>query len=265
MYRAGCCFYLSDRNDAPRDMIESVDFSNNNMPKTMVIIPAYNEERSVGHIVGEVLKFSNITRCVVVNDGSTDQTAEVARKSGAHVIQNIKNVGSGASIAIGLQYAVKEKADTVVIMDADGQHDPRYIPTLIKTMDLNTDCVIASRYMLPGEHVTAFSRRLGTKLIASLFYLLYGQVISDPTSGFRVMNKRTFKHLLNHFPVVFSEPETALDLIEQGYILKEIPCQMKPRLYGSSSITSGKATYFMVYILTKMVYRKIRNMLMRRH
>jgi glycosyltransferase involved in cell wall biosynthesis len=232
--------------------------------KIFVITPAYNEEHSVGHIVREVLKNPGITQCVVIDDCSTDQTAEAARKNGARVIQNGKNIGSGASIGIGLKYAAKEKADTVVLMDADGQHDPKYIPKLIKSMDLNTDYVVASRYMLPGEYVTAFPRRLGTKLISGLFRLFYGQVISDPTSGFRAMNKKTFNHLLDHFPTVFSEPETALELIEKGYVFKEIPCQMKPRLYGNSSITSDKAMYFMIYIVIKMVYRKTRNVLTRR-
>lgn len=231
------------------------------MRRIFVVIPAYNEERSVGRIVQRVLKNPTITQCIVIDDCSTDRTANVAGRSGAEVIRNVRNVGSGASIATGLRRAAEERAELVIFMDADGQHDPTYLPILIKAMDATVDYVVASRYMLPGEHVTVFSRRVGTKLIAGLFSLLYGRTVSDPTSGFRAMNKKTIHYLLPRFPVIFSEPETALELIEQGFMIKEIPCQMKPRLYGSSSITSDKALYFMMYIVTKMAYRKMRKVL----
>lgn len=224
--------------------------------KTIVLIPAYNEERSIDAVVRKTKKNRGITECVVVDDCSTDDTAAIAQKAGAHIIRKRRRGGTGDAIKTGLQYVAKHGADRVILMDADGQHDPGYLSTLMKMDGANEDYIIASRYLRPGEQVTVFARRLGTKIIALMFRLLYGQYISDPTSGFRALNKKTMHYLADRFPVTFNEPETALLLIEGGFFIKEIPCQMKPRLYGSSSITSLKATYLMTYIFIKLLRRK---------
>lgn len=229
--------------------------------KTIVLIPAYNEERSVGAVVRETMRNRSISQCVVVDDCSTDDTAAIAQKAGAHIIRKRRRGGTGDAIRTGLQYVVKRGADRVILMDADGQHDPKYLPILMKAVGANADYIIASRYLRPGEHVTVFARRLGTKIITLMFQLLYGQYVSDPTSGFRALNKKAMHYLADRFPVTFNEPEAAFMLIEGGFIIKEVPCQMKPRLYGGSSITSTKAAYLMTYIFVKLLHRKLQDIL----
>ena len=233
------------------------------MKNILVIIPAYNEERSIGDIVHGVLKNSSITQCVVVDDDSTDNTVEVARRSGAHVIQSTRNVGAGASVAIGLRYAVKKEADLVVFMDADGQHDPRHIQQLLQKVG-PIDLVIGSRYVSPTTASTPLIRRIGTKVISYFFWACYGLRLYDTTSGFRAINKRTIAYLAQEYPKAFSEPEVILRLIHKGYSIKEISVEMKPRKFGQSSISPVKALYLMIYISGRIVASCLGRLIQRR-
>jgi len=232
------------------------------MKNIVVIIPAYNEERSIGDIVRGALNTPNVTRCVVVNDGSTDHTEEMAHQSGAIVLQNIKNIGVGASVAIGLQYAVKRKADVAVLMDADGQHDPKHIQQLLQQAG-SADLVIGSRYLSPTRTSTSLPRKIGTKFISFFFWACYGFRLYDTTSGFRVINKRTTAYLAQAYPKTFPEPEVILGLIHKGYSIKEVSVEMKPRKFGQSSISPTKALYLMIYIFSRIIVSRLREFIQR--
>jgi glycosyltransferase involved in cell wall biosynthesis len=229
----------------------------NKMHKTLVVIPAYNEERSVGAIVRLILKNKHIYQCVVVDDGSTDHTSSVARKSGAHVIRLRKNNGTGAAISVGLRYAVARGAGRVVLLDADGQHDPKYITALTRQLGGSADLVIGSRYIISTPPSTSFSRRAGTWVISLLFWILYRHAVADPTSGFRAMNTQTARFLVSSYSSVFPEPETLLALARNKYAVKEVSVQMKKRLFGHSSIRPLRALYLMIYITGRMIKRKL--------
>jgi glycosyltransferase involved in cell wall biosynthesis len=223
------------------------------MKKIFVIIPAYNEERSIGRIVKKTLQNSRITKCVVVDDCSSDGTARVASQCGAHVIHNTINIGSGASIASGLRYAVKENTDIVVLMDADGQHDPCDINRLLKGLSLSADMIIGSRYVSSTLTSTSYVRQIGTKIISIILWIRFGRRIHDPTSGFRALNKNTIKFLSKKYATVFPEPETIINMIHKGYIVQEVSVEMKPRLFGGSSITLRKAGILTLYIVYKII------------
>jgi glycosyltransferase involved in cell wall biosynthesis len=136
--------------------------------KKIIIVPAYNEERSIGTLIEQVVKNHLVSLCVVVDDASTDRTADIAQKSGATVLRRSKRSGTGSAIKFGLQYAVENKADIVILMDADGQHDPKYINTLIKEIHSTKELVIGSRYIQPTTTSTSLFRQIGTKIISFL-------------------------------------------------------------------------------------------------
>lgn len=221
--------------------------------QSVAVIPAFNEEKTVGEVVNKVRKHVRI--CIVVDDGSTDGSLTAAKRSGATVLKNKMNVGSGEATAHGLKEALKMHPDAIVLMDADGQHDPRYIPALIKQIRARSDCVIASRYLNHTDHVTSWIRRVGTRLISLMLYLRYRIKITDPTSGFRAYSRRAIELLAPQYPTAFSEPETLIMLLNKGLLIKEIPSQMKPRKYGKSSISSLKAIRLMWNIAWKLVFR----------
>jgi glycosyltransferase involved in cell wall biosynthesis len=219
--------------------------------RVFAVVPAYNEENTIGMIVKNVRLYTDAV--FVVDDCSSDETSKVAQKKGAIVIRKKVNVGGGKATQSGLHKAYDRGADIVFILDADGQHSPKFIPLLLAELNRNIDYVIGSRYIKPTTYSTSWIRRFGTGMISSLIHIFYGRYIHDPTSGFRAMNKRTLQYLSSHYPATFSEPEIIIDLIKKGFAISEVSVEMKPRLYGSSSISLQKAISLMGYITKKII------------
>jgi len=217
-----------------------------------VVMPANNEAEVIGGLINSIKKIKLIKTIIVIDDGSTDNTAWVAKKAGAKVLRTHINMGSGPATLMGILEAQKCKCDFVITMDADGQHAPEYITNMIRQTTSDVNCVIASRYLKKTDHVTSFVRRCSTKIISLLIGFVYGKAISDPTSGFRIYNKEALKYLITKYPLVFSEPEIVIDFIKKRFKIKEISIQMKPRLYGSSKTNLKKAVFLMAYI-TKVI------------
>lgn len=233
--------------------------------KIFVIIPSFNEEHSIGSVVKQVLQNDSITRCVVVDDHSADKTAFIAKKNGADVIRKIHNEGTGAAVRTGLRYAIQFKADMVVLMDADGQHDPKYIHRLLQKVSGSIDLVIGSRYVFPTITSTSHVRRVGTRVISCLLRLCYGCQITDPTSGFRALNRRAVTCLAKNYPTVFPEPEAILLLIYEGCGIQEVSTEMKPRKFGHSSIGPAKAMFLMMYIAVTILLTRLLRPIQRRN
>ncbi len=227
--------------------------------KTCVIVPAYNEGRTIFQIVGDILKTKLINECVVVDDGSFDNTSTEAKKAGARVIANESNQGSSQATQIGLIYAQRRQFSHVVMMDADGQHDPKDIKTLLASFNNGADIVIASRYIKKTPDCTSFLRRIGTLFISLLIRFIYGQRIFDPTSGFRAINKKTLDYLVRKYPKTFSEPEVIISSLMKGLRIKEVPVKMYPRKYGSSSISLVKGFFLICYITYQIFWLKIKD------
>ena len=230
------------------------------MNRIAVIIPAYNEARSLHALLRQLHKDKKV-QSIVVDDGSSDQTSAAAKTWGAKVLRNKHNMGTGRSTAHVLQYIKTKKHESVVLMDADGQHDPKYIPLLLHELGKDADYVIASRYIQRSKNATSPLRRLGTKLISLWIALWYGVRVYDVTSGYRAFNKRTLQYLSHHYPTHFSEPEVILNLLENNFIIREIPCQMKPRMFGRSSISAPRAMELMLYIFGKIFWSGLRRRL----
>ncbi|MCP4277906.1 MAG: glycosyltransferase family 2 protein, partial [Gammaproteobacteria bacterium] len=196
-----------------------------------IVIPAYNEEASVGRLVRFLAESFPEAEILVVDDNSTDGTIELAQRAGAKVIQHKYNMGNGAGIKTGARNA---KGDVLVFMDADGQHDPKDITRLLQGINEGYDLVIGAR-----ESDTQASKRrwLGNKLLNRFASLLTGRRIPDLTSGFRAVRADTFREFIHLLPNGFSYPTTStMAYLRSGYPVLFIPIRAGQRK-GRSKIS----------------------------
>jgi glycosyltransferase involved in cell wall biosynthesis len=217
----------------------------------LALIPAYNEAATVGTVVRAVRDAAPFCDVVVVNDGSRDDTTSQARAAGAAVIELPFNLGIGGAVQAGFVYAKENGYRWMVQVDGDGQHEPRDIATLLAVMedDPTIDMVCGSRFLKPGEYLPPVSRRTGIHLFAFVLSRILRQPITDPTSGFRLYNRRAIRLFSADYPHDYPEVEAVLMLHNHRLRMKEIPVRMFERGSGRSSISSGKSLYYMIKVL----------------
>ena len=217
--------------------------------KSMVVIPAYNEEKSIYKVVKRVQNCGMKIDVVVVNDGSEDRTSEEARRAGAIVINLPLNVGIGGAVQTGYLYAVYHGYDAVVQIDGDGQHDPVDLPNLLsKLQNGEADMVIGSRFVEKSDYKPSFFRKIGILFFSKLISLLTGEKFTDTTSGYRAVNRKVMELFAKYYPSDYPEPETIVYLKRHGMKIKEIPTLMNERETGKSSITPLKSVYYMIKV-----------------
>lgn len=225
---------------------------------TLVIIPAYNEAATIGQVIKNIKRWCDAD-ILVVNDGSTDGTSATARAEKVTVIDLPCNLGIGGAMQTGYRYACRYGYEFAVQVDADGQHDPRFIDTLVQPLLAGkADMVIGSRYMEDGDYRGSLARRAGSRFFSFLLKLLTGQAIYDTTSGFRAVNRRVLAYFIRHYPPDYPEVEVIMQLLRQGYRLKEIPVAMYPRKGGHSSITLLRSVYYMLKVSLAVVISYLR-------
>jgi glycosyltransferase involved in cell wall biosynthesis len=219
--------------------------------KALAVVPAYNEEATVGGVVAALLEHAPDFDVVVVDDGSTDATAAIAERGGARVLRHPFNLGIGGAVQTGFGYALENGYDFMVQVDADGQHDPAEIEKLTAAMsaDRSFDMIVGSRFLEKLRYVGPVSRRAGIHVFAWLLSRLVGQKVTDPTSGFRLYNRRAISLFARDYPHDYPEVEAVLVLHFHRLRMREIDVRMYQRGGGSSSITSGKSIYYMVKVL----------------
>lgn len=233
--------------------------------KTLVIIPAYNEELNIEDTVNRVKAISsksiNHIDYIVIDDGSTDRTLEICRKNNFNVIPLVQNLGIGGAVQTGYRYAFQNNYDIAIQFDGDGQHDENYIDSLIFEIECGNDFVIGSRFIKKLSTFTSSNaRKLGIKIISFLIKLCTGKKIYDTTSGFRAGNKEVIRLFSSHYPVEYPEPESTVYLLRKDLKVKEIPVEMHERKFGTSSIKPLKSIYYMfsvsISILITSLYKK---------
>ncbi|MBN1285633.1 MAG: glycosyltransferase family 2 protein [Anaerolineae bacterium] len=221
-----------------------------NPPKTLVIIPAFNEEASLAHVVGRIREHAPWADIAVVNDGSEDRTGSIADDLGVIVLHMPFNVGIGATMQTGFMYAARHGYEAAVQNDGDGQHDPCEIPALVQRLLAgDADIVVGSRYLEPRGYVTPPLRRLGIVILAGVLSVITRRRITDPTSGFRASNRRVIRFCARLYPHDYPEPESVALFWRAGLKLREMPVTMNPRYGGQSSIRYLKSIYYMVKVL----------------
>ncbi len=219
-----------------------------------VVIPAFNERQSLAGLLETLALQTAVDEIVVVDDGSEDGTAEVARSAGARVIVHPYNMGNGAAVKTGIRHC---RGEIIVFMDADGQHDPNWISKLLAHLD-RYDMVVAAR--AGKDHASGF-RRFGNWLLNRLATYVTGLRIKDLTSGFRAMHAEVARTFLPLLPNGFSWPTTiTLAALRSGYSLKYLPFDAGLRSAGKSSLKplSGAIRFFMILLKVCTLYSPLK-------
>jgi len=218
--------------------------------KRLAIVPALNEEVSVGRVIDEIRAFDPGFEIAVVDDGSTDRTAGVAADRGAHVIRLPFNLGIGGAMQTGYRYAFDQGYDLAVQVDGDGQHDPAQLPLILKPLlDGNADLVVGSRFAGPGAYRSTLARRIGIRIFAGVVSAVVRQRVTDTTSGFRAVNRKGIALFAADYPHDYPEVEATVMCVKHKLRLTEVPVEMRERSGGRSSITAFRSIYYMTKVL----------------
>jgi glycosyltransferase involved in cell wall biosynthesis len=218
--------------------------------KLLVIIPAYNEEASLSGVIGDIRNHISDADVVVVNDGSRDGTARVAREMGVPVLNLPFNLGIGGAMQAGYRYASRHAYDAAIQFDGDGQHCGCEITKLIKPLlQGEADLVIGSRFMQPGSYKAPVMRRIGMYIFSVVLSVILKSRVTDTTSGFRAANRKIIDFFSRSYPEDYPEVEALVLVHKQGLRIAEVPVAMRERTGGQTSITAVRSVYYMVKVL----------------
>jgi hypothetical protein len=223
------------------------------MRRNLAIVPAFNEVGAIAPTVSAIHEAAPDFDVLVVDDGSEDATAQVAAQSGAAVLRMPFNLGIGGAMQGGYMYALERGYEVAVQVDGDGQHDPRHIHALLERLlsDPELNMVTGSRFLSDDEHGyrSSATRRIGIRVFSSVVSLITRQRVTDPTSGFRMTNRRGIELFARDYPHDYPEVEAILLMHAHSLRSCEIPVRMRPRLTGESVISSSQSVYYMVKVL----------------
>jgi len=203
-----------------------------------LVIPCHNEVQNVGRLLDEIAALSLNVDTLVVDDGSTDQTSQVAKARTA-CLRFSTNRGVGAAVQAGVRLAQERDYDLVIQVDGDGQHPPSQLPKLIDEYhQTGASLIVGSRFLSsPSRQFRSTRiRRLGIRAISNAIKTLYERDFTDPTSGFRLMDRRAMQLFSQHYPYDFPEPVSIGIALQSGLQVHEVPIRMRPRRAGQTYI-----------------------------
>ena len=222
--------------------------------KTLVIIPAYNEEEAIVETINNLKKCCDgMVDYVIINDCSKDNTLKKCNENNFNVINLPINLGIGGAVQTGYKYAYRFGYDIAIQMDADGQHDPKYISEIIEKIKAGNDMVIGSRFIEKNGFQSTFVRRIGINLYSKIIKLFTGKVIKDTTSGMRAYDRNAIKEFVTNTSLT-PEPDTMVYMLKKGLKIKEVQVEMKEREFGKSYLTPIKSMKYMVNMIFSIVF-----------
>lgn len=227
--------------------------------RTLIVIPAYNEAENIERVIKDIKDNAPDVDYVIINDGSTDNTKEIVEKNHFNCINGFINLGLFGAVQTGFLYALENNYDVVFQFDGDGQHDAKYIKTMLNEIQSDDDIIIGSRFVTERKPFTA--RMLGSRLISFAIRIATGKKIVDPTSGLRAYGKNSIKDYatdMNNPP----EPDTIVYMLRKKRNVKEVQVEMREREFGESYLNLPNTIKYMsrmiVSILLIQPFRKIR-------
>lgn len=226
--------------------------------RKLIIIPAYNEAKSLPNLIENIEKTLPDFDYVIINDGSWDGTKKVANKENWNVVHLSINSGIGAAVQTGYRYAWENDYDIAIQIDGDGQHDICFLPEIVRPIEEDTaDVVIGSRFVTKEGFQTSGARRMGIKLLSYLIFILTGEKIKDVTSGYRAANRKFISIFADDYSKDYPEPEAIVTVKMYGGRILELPVVMKEREHGNSSITLWKSVYYMLKVSLAILVKRL--------
>ena len=228
--------------------------------RALVLLPAFNERARIGAVLAGVRAAVPAADVLVVDDGSADDTAAVARAAGARVVRLPFNLGAGVAAQTGYKFAVREGYDCVVHLDSDGQHEPADIPRLLAAVAGGAaDVAIGSRFLAAGGYRAGALRRVGMGLFGLLAWLLTGVRFSDVTSGFRAFGADVVRFVATEwYPTDYADADVLITLRRAGFRLVEVPVRMYPRAGGVSMHAGLRPIYYVFKMLLSVALAPLR-------
>jgi glycosyltransferase involved in cell wall biosynthesis len=229
------------------------------LKQSLIIIPAFNEEAAIPALLQEVRQAAPETDIVVINDCSDDRTGDVARQHGAAVLDLPCNLGVGGAVQAGFRYACARGYSYVIRCDGDGQHPPSEIPKLVAAMQTGQfDLVVGSRFLEDESYKSTALRSIGIRGLAFMLSVICRARITDPTSGFQMLNRPILCCFAHSYPLDYPEPESIALLRRQGYRFGEVATRFRPRMTGKSSIESWGTLYYMIKVSLALLVDRAR-------
>lgn len=219
------------------------------MQNSLIIIPAHNEEACIRQTLEEIQTQNLGYDILVINDGSSDLTAHEVARAGVDVVNLPFNVGYGVAVESGFKYAIRNGYSQVILLDADGQHDPACIKGMVERMkEEGVNVVIGSRFLGKAEYKISNIRRLGIFIFQKVVQLLTKQCILDITSGFQVIDHNALVFLASgNYPVDYPDSDVILDLLLAGFKVLEVPVVIRGRKTGMSMHSSKFKNFYYIY------------------
>ncbi|MFH0921522.1 MAG: glycosyltransferase family 2 protein [Fibrobacterota bacterium] len=228
--------------------------------KTLIIIPAYNEGRSIRQAADRLAESCPSCDVLIVNDGSVDDTKARARESHARVLSLCHNLGVGGAVQTGFRYALKKGYDAAVQFDGDNQHPAQSIPALLEILSHEkADIVIGSRFLSREGFQAETLRRPAIRFLSGLLTVLTGACVTDATSGFRAFGPRALRLFATHYPTRYPEPEALLIASKNGLRILEVPVAMRERAAGTSNFAGLTGLHYMFTVLMNLLFRKMKS------
>lgn len=227
--------------------------------RVLIVIPAWNEEGSIADVIREVHTALPMVDVLVVDDGSLDRTAARAGAAGAAVLRLPYNLGVGGAMRLGYRYARDHGYDVAIQIDADGQHDPRFVPELVATLG-SADLVIGARFAGVGDYTVRGPRKYAMSLLAGVLSRITGSRLTDTTSGFRAANRRVIELFARAYPVEYlgDTVETVVHVARVGLRVVQVPVAMRVRMAGTPSQSAAKATFYLARAMVVLLLAVLR-------
>ena len=229
--------------------------------KVLIIVPSFREEKNILRVISGLRANVPDLDVLIIDDGSKDRTQEIALNNGVKVLKHPFNMGYGVAVQTGYKYAVKHGYDIVVQIDGDGQHDPKFIIPLIRTLKRsNADVVIGSRFLKGGGYDAPFLRKTGIRFFSKIASFITKQKFTDSTSGQQALNRRVLDYFsrLDNFPYDYPDADTIITLCFAGFKVREIPVVMHDRKSGESMTAGIRSLIYVVQMLISIFIILIR-------